>query len=151
VNGYGPEDTSELVGEGDGGTVVSAALEDGEGPGLEVVGAFDAGSGEQDGARAVDQESAQIRIAALGDGAEMTAQAAGELAGDQAERAGEPSAGSESVQRADEGDQGGGGDQANSRDGEGSRRVGRAGGEPLGVEGHWKGEGGQPVPRPAGA
>jgi hypothetical protein len=84
MNRDGPEDAGEFVGQCDGGAVVSAAMKDGEGPGLEAVGAFNAGGGEQGGAGAVNEEGAQIGITTFRDGAEVTAQAAGKLARDQA-------------------------------------------------------------------
>ena len=68
----GPGDASEFVGESDGGLVVASAGLDREGPELEGVGMVVTFGGEQDGTSAVSQEGTQVRIAAFGDGAEMT-------------------------------------------------------------------------------
>ena len=73
----GPGDASELVGQSDGGFVVTAASLEAEGPASEGVGVCTSFSGEQDGSSAVSEKSAQVSVAALGDGAQVTGGAGG--------------------------------------------------------------------------
>lgn len=84
VDGDGPGDASEFVGEGDSGAVVSAAQLEAQSPGLEAVGVFGSCGGEQDGSGAVAEEGAQVGVTAAGDGADVAAWAAGILLRDDA-------------------------------------------------------------------
>jgi hypothetical protein len=95
--------------------VASAGVEV-EGPASESVGVGVTFGGEQDGACAVDQECAQIGIAAFGDGTQVSAFCAGVFAWDQPEVAGEVASGGESGDRADETDQGCGGISSHAPD-----------------------------------
>jgi hypothetical protein len=104
---------------------------DGEGPPLEAIRGRGATGSEQGGAGAVDQEGAQVGVAAFGDGAQMSVEAAGVLARDDAEEAGESASGGESREVSDEGVEGGGGDQADSGDGEVVLDEGQVVGEQL--------------------
>jgi hypothetical protein len=96
---------------------VTAALLDRDGPAtkpiwlLRTLGSVESGSGT------VDEQGAQIGIASLCDRAQVSLKAAGSLAWDQAEVAGEAPAGTEAGGIADEGDQGSRGQQADARDG----------------------------------
>src|SRR2546426_6862934 len=56
----GPDDAGELVGEGDGGFVVPAESLEMESPGAQTVGRAPLAGGPEDGARAVDEEHAEI-------------------------------------------------------------------------------------------
>jgi hypothetical protein len=56
----------------------------------------------------VDQEGAQVGIAAFGDGAQVSLEAAGSFAGDDANEARESASGGESGEVSDEGVEGGG-------------------------------------------
>ena len=111
----GPGDAGELVGEGDGGLVVAELALEAQRPGAQAVAVLHALGVPEDRARAVDEEHAQVGVAALGDPAEASAQAARVLAGCQADEAGHVAAGGEARGVADEGVQGGGGEQADAR------------------------------------
>src|SRR5512134_2904927 len=86
-----------------------------EGPGAEAVAVLHALGMPEDRSRAVDEEHAQVGVAALGDPAEESAQAARVLAWCQAEEAGHVAAGREARGVADEGVQGGCREQADTR------------------------------------
>ena len=68
----GPGDASEFVGQSDGGFVVSFTRLERKGPELERARMRRTPGSEQSGSSTVGQEGAQIRIAAFGDGAEVT-------------------------------------------------------------------------------
>ena len=70
-----PSDSSDAIGEGDGGDVVAAGPLGSDGPGLESVRFLDAVSGVECGTSSVKQEHASVGIAALGDAAYATAEA----------------------------------------------------------------------------
>ena len=99
----GPGDACELVCQGGGGTVVTSAFLDFEGPGLKPVRGLGAFGGQEYGPSSVDQEGTQVGVAAFGDCAQMAVVTAGEFLRDQAEE------GSESPARAETG---GGADKA---------------------------------------
>jgi hypothetical protein len=65
-----PGDASELVGESDGGLVVTASSLDFESPGPEAVGGFHALGSPKNGAGAVGEEHSDIGVAALADATE---------------------------------------------------------------------------------
>ena len=132
VDGESPGDAGDLIGESDGGAVVSTALLEAKGPGLEAVGMFGAGGGDQSGPSAMDQERTQVGVATFGDGSQVSAGAAGVFSGDDAERAGEAAAGAETVQGTDEAGQGSGAERADAGDAEEARGVRRVASE--GVE-----------------
>ena len=110
----GPGDSSELVGQSNRGAVVTAALLDRDGPATKPVWLLRTFGGVECGSGTVDEQGAQIGIASLCDRAQVSLKAAGSLARDQAEVAGEAPAGTEAGGIADERDQGGRGQQANS-------------------------------------
>ena len=62
-----PGKAGELVGERDGGLVVSASLLEFECPAPEAIGLLLALGGPEDGASTVDEERSQVGIASLGD------------------------------------------------------------------------------------
>jgi hypothetical protein len=62
---HGPDDAGHLVGDGHGGLVVDVGLFELVGPVAQVIGLF-LSSVEQDRSRAVDEEGAQVPVAALG-------------------------------------------------------------------------------------
>jgi len=64
------------VGEGGGGLVVSDLAFEVEGPGAQAVAVLHALGIPEDRSRAVDEEHAQVGVAALGGSAEESAQAA---------------------------------------------------------------------------
>lgn len=70
----GPKASSGLVGECDGGFVVSDAVGQGDRPGLRAIEDFalleDAPCGGECGSFAVDEQGAQVAVAALGDAAQ---------------------------------------------------------------------------------
>jgi hypothetical protein len=72
-----PSDTSDAIGEGDGGggDVVASGLCGPNGPGLELIEFGGAVSCEESGSGTVDKEHASVGVAALGDSAESTAEA----------------------------------------------------------------------------
>ena len=63
-------DTGELVGKGGGGLVMSDLAFEVEGPGAQAVAVLHALGMPEDRSRAVDEEHAQVGVAALGDPAE---------------------------------------------------------------------------------
>ena len=97
----GPHDACQFVGERDGGLVVAAALCGGECPGPQPIEwsatPCGAAAGVEHGARAMDQERAQVYIAAFADPSEAPALARGVLAGGQSEPAGQVAAGAEAL------------------------------------------------------
>src|SRR5207245_11020170 len=112
-----PDDAGQLVGEGDGGLVVTAQALDLKGPGTQAIRVGPRRGPPENGAGAVSEEHAEIDVTALADGSEPADETTGVLARCQAEVAGEVTAGGEALDVADEGDQGGGGDEANAGDG----------------------------------
>ena len=68
----------------------------------------------QHGAGTVDEEHAQVDVAALGHAAEASNLAAGMFARGEAERAGEVATGRKALEVADRGTEGGGGEQADA-------------------------------------
>ena len=74
----GPDDARELVGDRDGGLVVDVGALELVSPLAEAIGLLLPGV-EQNGARAVDQERAQVAVAAFRDATEATLEATGEL------------------------------------------------------------------------
>ena len=70
-----PSDSSDAIGEGDGGDIVAPGLGGSDGPGLELIGLLGAVSCDEGGTGSVDEEHAGVGIAALGDAAEATAEA----------------------------------------------------------------------------
>jgi hypothetical protein len=72
----GPGDASELVRDGGGGLVVSDFTFEAQRPGAEAVAVLHALGVVEDRARAMDEEQAQVGVAALGDPAEASAQSA---------------------------------------------------------------------------
>lgn len=70
-----PGDSSDAIGEGDGGDIVAAGCGSSNGPGLELVGFPDAVSSEESSTGTVDQERAGVGISALGNPAEATGEA----------------------------------------------------------------------------
>ena len=129
---HGPDDARELVGQRDGGLVVTAELLKLEGPGAQAIGSGQAMGVAEDGAGAVDEEHAEVRVTTLADRAEVTGGAAGVFAGSEAEVVGEAAAGAEAVDIADEGEQRGGGEQTDAGDG-----------TEAGHDGEVRGEGGE--------
>jgi hypothetical protein len=68
TGGHGPDDASELVGDGDGGLVVSAGAVDLDSPGVKSVGwALADVGGAKYRASAVGEEHPDIGIATFGD------------------------------------------------------------------------------------
>jgi hypothetical protein len=78
----GPGDSSELVGQSNRGAVVTAALLDLDGPATEPVWLLRAFGGVEGGSGTVDEQSAQIGVASLGDRAQVSLKAAGSLTRD---------------------------------------------------------------------
>ena len=70
-----PSDSSDAIGEGDGGDVVAAGPLGSDGPGLESVRLGDAVRGKESGTGVVDEEHASVGVAALGDATHATAEA----------------------------------------------------------------------------
>ena len=120
----GPDDARELVRDGDGGLVVDVC-------GLELVRPFAEPIGlgfsgmEQDRARAVNEERAQVAVASLRDAAEASLEAARELSRGEPEVAGEVSARGKAPDVAQERDESGGGEQADAGDGQQQRDRGQ--------------------------
>ena len=112
-----PDNAGQLVGEGDGGFVVTAEFLEMQGPDAQTVWGGALLGGPEDGACAVDEEHAQVDVAALADGAEAADETAGVLTRGQPQIAGEVTAGGETLNVPDEGDQGGGGDETDAGDG----------------------------------
>ena len=77
VDAGSPSDAGDFVGQGNSGAVMASTLLEAKGPGLEAIGVLGAGGGEKSGAAGVDQQGAEIRIATLGDGAQVAAGSAG--------------------------------------------------------------------------
>jgi len=100
----GPGDAGELVGQRDGGDVVASALLEGQRPGDEAVRPSALGAG-QHRSGPVDEEHAQVGVAAFADASQAAGEAAGAFAGGDAEVAGEVAARREAMQVADEGEQ----------------------------------------------
>ena len=113
---HGPDDARELVGDGHCRLVVHVSLRDLVCPLSKAVGAL-ASRVHEDGARAVDEESAQVAITTLGDASQVAFEAAGVLAWRQAEIAGEMAAGRKASNVADEGDECGGDEQPDAGNG----------------------------------
>src|SRR6185295_6382664 len=116
VSPHSADDTRHLVGQGHGGLVVAARGLEVQDPGAQAVGLFGAFGGQQHGAGAVNQEHPQIDVTALADASESSCQAAGALTRSEAEKAGEATTGGKALDVADEGHQGGGGEQADAGD-----------------------------------
>src|SRR6266704_2174991 len=113
----GPDDAGELVGEGDGGLVVTAEFLEMQGPDAQTVGGSTLLGSPEDGACAVDEEHAKVDVAALADGTEAADETAGAFTRGQPEVAGEVTAGGETLHVPDEGNQGGGGEETDAGDG----------------------------------
>src|SRR5436190_6243230 len=113
----GPDDAGQFVGEGHGRFVVAAERLELQSPGAQTVGGATLLGSPEDGACAVDEQHAEVDVAALADGAEAADEAAGALARRQPQVAGQVTAGGEALHVSDEGDQGGSGDEADARDG----------------------------------
>ncbi len=114
----GPKAPDGLVGEGDGGLVVADAVGQVDYPGLcsvEDLALFEGapGGGERRSG-AMDEQGAQIAVAALGDASQAPGIAAGVLARREAEGAGEVTSGVEAGEFAEAGAECGGGDQADT-------------------------------------
>jgi hypothetical protein len=88
---YRPDDAGQLVGHGHGGLVVDVALGEFVGPGAEAVRLLVPGV-QQHGAGAMDEQAAQVAVAALGDAPQVALEAAGELAGGEAQVTGQVAA-----------------------------------------------------------
>ena len=114
----GPKAPGGLVGECDGGFVVSDAVGQGDRPGLRAIEDSalleDAPGGGECGSGAMDEQGAQVAVALLGDAAEASGIAAGVLAGREAEGAGEVTSGIEAGEFAEACAESGGGDQADT-------------------------------------
>jgi hypothetical protein len=87
-----------------------------ESPGLETAGMLSSLRCPKNRASAVDEEHSEIRIAALGDGAETADEAARVLPWGEPEEAREVATRGEAVDVADEGDESGGGEEADTGD-----------------------------------
>ena len=72
---HGPIDAGQLVGDGHGGLVVDVSLFELVGPVAQVIGLFFS-SVEQNRLRTMDEEGAEVPVAALGDSAEPALEAA---------------------------------------------------------------------------
>ena len=102
-----PQLAGRFVGQGDRGLVVPQPLRQGQRPVLCAIKLDALVAGELDaaqaGACAVDQQHAQVDIAAFGDPAELSSCAAGVFARCQGQGAGEVSSGREAIEVADRG------------------------------------------------
>jgi hypothetical protein len=130
---HGPRDAGELVGESDGGLVVAARALNVECPGLEAIGMRVFLCGPEDGAGALDEKHADIGIAPLGDGAETADKPARVFPGSEAEEACEVATGGEATDVTDEGDECGGSEDPDARDGLEALGDGVLSGERLGL------------------
>lgn len=106
-----PDDASELVGESDGGLVVTASSLDFESPGPEAVGGFHALGSPKNGAGAVGEEHSDIGVAALADATEPADASGGVFSRSQAEIARELSSRAKPSDVSDKGDEGGCGEK----------------------------------------
>ena len=106
---HGPGDSGELVGQCDRGFVVSDTLLQLQGLALDSVerlsGALTLSGAQEDGARAMDDEHAQVLVALLGDGAEAAGLPGAELSRCDTEPAREMAPGAEVMGRAGGGDE----------------------------------------------
>jgi hypothetical protein len=128
----GPREAGEFVGERDGGFVVAPAVFELQGPGLQAAGRARRFLGvTEDGAGAVDQQHAKVRIAALANRPEMAARAARMLAWGEAEIAREVAARGEAPRVSDAGDERGRREEANAGNGPQLSDERQGGGEGL--------------------
>src|SRR5206468_2606961 len=111
----GPGDAGELVGQGDRCLVVSNASLELERPGPEAIVFLRLLSVAENGPRSVDQEHTDVGVSALGDATEPALHPARVFPGGEPEVAREVAAGGETVNVADEGNEGGGDQEPNPR------------------------------------
>src|SRR5512145_1056903 len=96
-----PDDAGELVGQRDGGLVVTALLLEPQGPGPQAVGGVTGLCLPQDGPSAVRQEHSDVDVATLADRAESPAKAARAFTRGESEVAGEVPRGGEAFDVSD--------------------------------------------------
>lgn len=113
----GPGDAGHLVGESDGGNVVSAPFLGLEGPGSEAIGVLASLGVTEDGAGSVNEQHAEVDVSAFVNVSETTDTSGRELLGDEPEKAGEASSRGESSRTTDEGHEGGSGEETDPGDG----------------------------------
>lgn len=113
----GPGDAGHLVGKSDGGVVVSSELLGTQCPDSESIGLAVSFGGPEDGTSSVNEEHAEVSVSPLADGSDAPFESGGSFSGSEPEIAGEVTARGEASDVADEGDESGGGEQSDARDG----------------------------------
>jgi hypothetical protein len=109
-----PTDASELVGESDGGLVVTSSSLDLEGPGSEPVGGFDSLGSPENGAGTMGEEHPDMAVAALADTTEPSNASGGMFSGSQTEIVCELTSRAKPLDISDKGDNGGRGEKPDS-------------------------------------
>jgi hypothetical protein len=124
---HGPHDPRELIRDGHRGDIAPAPLLGLDRPLLQRRGPCRRLRVPDDRTGAVCEEHANVHVAPLADGAEPAPRPAGVFLGRQAEEAREMSSGRKTPDVCDEGDQRGGGEHPDARDGLQERHVGQLG------------------------